>query len=297
MGIQFVVVAERTGQLMPKSLKLYIAGVVALSAVALVAATLVFPAGRADRAPHPIWYREPDGDSRLLLGVAFWTLLTLITSALPVKLPAWLAPRRVHGSDHRCHDTRRTCRGRLGCRDWDHRDERAAWAHSLVWHPGEPCRSPPSSRSLQGPSDTQSSMQSLPNGEMALGRRFRGSDDRGSDLLLAKHAPRWRSSCSPDWPVPGWRDRRGLQGNRVQQPGPGAAGLADVDRLQHPVVGHAAVRPAAVHDPHGVAAVRRDARDVHADDRRARRRPSTSAIRSPRSTATGSRRSRSTSGA
>ena len=37
------------------------------------------------------------------------------------------------------------------------------------------------------------------------------------------------------------------------------------------VVGHAAVRAAAVHDSDGVAAVRRDARHVHADDRGAGR--------------------------
>ena len=74
---------------MPRSLKIYIAGVVALSAVALVAATLVFPVdpcialGFSDCAGTS----ETPSDVQVALGLAFWTLLTLVTSALPVKLP------------------------------------------------------------------------------------------------------------------------------------------------------------------------------------------------------------------
>jgi putative nucleotidyltransferase with HDIG domain len=64
---------------MPSSLKLYIAGVAIISAVALVVATLVFPA-RPDIAMGP----EPAG---LWLGVAFWTALTALASALPIELP------------------------------------------------------------------------------------------------------------------------------------------------------------------------------------------------------------------
>ncbi len=73
---------------MPKSLKLYIAGVVAVGAIALTAATLVF------LPPHPeIAARltstpsSPPTDLEVLLGVAFWTILTLIGSAFPVRLP------------------------------------------------------------------------------------------------------------------------------------------------------------------------------------------------------------------
>jgi putative nucleotidyltransferase with HDIG domain len=75
---------------MPRSLKIYVAGVVTLSALALVVATLVFPAdprialtlpGSSDAEPG-----SPSG-FEMALGVGFWTLLTLITSALPVKLP------------------------------------------------------------------------------------------------------------------------------------------------------------------------------------------------------------------
>ena len=71
---------------MPRSLKVYIAGVVALGAVALGVATLVFP------AESPIALVVGGGLARpstfeILLGVAFWTALTLIASALPVRLP------------------------------------------------------------------------------------------------------------------------------------------------------------------------------------------------------------------
>ncbi len=73
---------------MPKSLKLYLAGVVAVGALALIAATLVFV------PPNPaIAIRLTSSPSslptelELLLGVAFWTILTLVGSAFPVRLP------------------------------------------------------------------------------------------------------------------------------------------------------------------------------------------------------------------
>jgi putative nucleotidyltransferase with HDIG domain len=72
---------------MPRSLKAYIAGVVVLSAFALVAATLVFPAdpaiairtGGSDAATPPL-------EVEILAGVVFWILVTLVTFALPVTL-------------------------------------------------------------------------------------------------------------------------------------------------------------------------------------------------------------------
>ena len=71
---------------MPKSLKLLLIGVVAGSAVALVAATLVLGAYGAIALPPPAPGQEaPLGD--ILLGVAFWTALTLVSSALPVQMP------------------------------------------------------------------------------------------------------------------------------------------------------------------------------------------------------------------
>ena len=75
---------------MPRSLNVYIAGVVTLSAIALAVATLVFPPDQRVAVSIP----KPSGlaaDSHaaieMALGVAFWTALTLIASALPVKLP------------------------------------------------------------------------------------------------------------------------------------------------------------------------------------------------------------------
>jgi putative nucleotidyltransferase with HDIG domain len=71
---------------MPRNLKLYIAGVVTLSAIALAVATFVFPAddGIALRLGGGIG--RPSG-LEIALGVLFWTALTLVTSALPVTLP------------------------------------------------------------------------------------------------------------------------------------------------------------------------------------------------------------------
>ena len=78
---------------MPRSLKVYIAGVVTLSAVALVVATLLFPAddSRISRStlshvPGARCRRDPS-QLEILAGVAFWTVLTLVASALPVRLP------------------------------------------------------------------------------------------------------------------------------------------------------------------------------------------------------------------
>src|SRR6185503_18262714 len=73
---------------MPRLLKFYIASVVAVGAVALAAATLVFlppPPEIAIRiASVP---GATPTDLEFLLGVAFWTILTLIGSAFPVQLP------------------------------------------------------------------------------------------------------------------------------------------------------------------------------------------------------------------
>ncbi len=75
---------------MPKSLKLYIAGLVTLSAVALVVTSLVL-------SQRPDWVlgfkptisivpnsAEPWA---VLAGVAFWILITLFASAMPVRMP------------------------------------------------------------------------------------------------------------------------------------------------------------------------------------------------------------------
>src|SRR5262245_61405209 len=73
---------------MPRSLKIYITGVVTLSAVALAVATLAFH----DRASGIALQLDrsgggPPSQFEVVLGIAFWVALTLVTSALPVRLP------------------------------------------------------------------------------------------------------------------------------------------------------------------------------------------------------------------
>lgn len=79
---------------MPRSLKTYIAGVVTLSAFALVVATLWFPAQlRIALSLSPANIPGIAGDTvvpsqaQVFAGIAFWTLLTLVASAVPVRLP------------------------------------------------------------------------------------------------------------------------------------------------------------------------------------------------------------------
>jgi putative nucleotidyltransferase with HDIG domain len=69
---------------MPRKLKLYIAGVVATSVVALVATTLLFPL----RRDLPISKGfEFLGDQAAIGGLAFWISVTLVASSLPVRMP------------------------------------------------------------------------------------------------------------------------------------------------------------------------------------------------------------------
>jgi putative nucleotidyltransferase with HDIG domain len=70
---------------MSRSLKSYIAGVVTFSAVALLVATLVYPANQLIAFPLP--GVDPSSGWAKLAGVGFWILLTLVSWALPVKLP------------------------------------------------------------------------------------------------------------------------------------------------------------------------------------------------------------------
>jgi putative nucleotidyltransferase with HDIG domain len=75
------------GATMPKSLRFYIASVVATGAVALVVATFVFPA-KPDVALR--LFTDPTStptELELVLGIVFWTALALVGSALPVQLP------------------------------------------------------------------------------------------------------------------------------------------------------------------------------------------------------------------
>ena len=70
---------------MPRSLKLYIAGLVALSALALIATSLAF-------APDPriaIEFDGVEGTSQLEIaaGIVFWCVVCVFASALPVRMP------------------------------------------------------------------------------------------------------------------------------------------------------------------------------------------------------------------
>jgi len=67
---------------MPRSLKTYITGLVALSALALAVASLVIP---VDPRIALGWFADARVD--VLAGIAFWTVMTLLASALPVQMP------------------------------------------------------------------------------------------------------------------------------------------------------------------------------------------------------------------
>ena len=75
---------------MHRSLQIYIAGVVSVSALALVGATFAFPAEPriALSIPQVPGLMAADHAAiQMALGVGFWTLITAVASALPVKLP------------------------------------------------------------------------------------------------------------------------------------------------------------------------------------------------------------------
>ncbi len=67
---------------MPRSLKIYIAGLVAVSAVALAVTSLVIP---VDDAIRLRLFEDPQAD--VVAGMVFWVAITLLASALPVEMP------------------------------------------------------------------------------------------------------------------------------------------------------------------------------------------------------------------
>ena len=66
-------------------LRTYIAGLVVASAVALVVASFV---GFQPGIGLEIDGQPGIGSLDLLAGLSFWTLLTVVTSALPVRMPS-----------------------------------------------------------------------------------------------------------------------------------------------------------------------------------------------------------------
>jgi len=69
------------------ALRAYIVGVVVVSAVALVAATLLYPATSYPAVAINFLAGAVPTDVEIVAGVAFWTILTLVSWALPVRLP------------------------------------------------------------------------------------------------------------------------------------------------------------------------------------------------------------------
>ena len=70
---------------MPRSLKLYITLLVALGAAALAATSIVYglkPAIRIDLDAN-----ESASAVEVVLGLGFWTAVTALASALPVRMP------------------------------------------------------------------------------------------------------------------------------------------------------------------------------------------------------------------
>ena len=80
---------------MSRSLKLCVTGLVSISALALVLTSFVYSSN-----PSLVLGMRPDialdvGQPQtieVLLGVAFWTLLTLFAGALPVRMPRGWRP-------------------------------------------------------------------------------------------------------------------------------------------------------------------------------------------------------------
>ena len=70
---------------MPKSLKLYVAAVVVIGALALVAATFLFPPKPAIGIRLGSFTDDPA--IAVAFGILYWTALTVIGSAFPVQLP------------------------------------------------------------------------------------------------------------------------------------------------------------------------------------------------------------------
>ena len=70
---------------MPKSLKLYVTAVVVIGAIALMAATFLFPPKPAIAIQISAFTSSPALESAL--GIFYWTVLTVIGSAFPVLLP------------------------------------------------------------------------------------------------------------------------------------------------------------------------------------------------------------------
>ena len=279
---------------MSKSLRrLYIASVVAIGAIALVVATLVFPAesshrsavgdGRRGAARHP---------SKSCSGLRFWIVIDATRIGASRAASTWHSSGGGDRPDLGGHVPWRSSRRRMGCRSsGPPRSEssrgRIPWYGTL----GE-------LRRLLLPAVMAGVVrEALPGLVCGSVADFCGHD-RGRCLYLTEPVF-WSSwpACALRTEQPGLSKgpRRRLAWHRKLRRRAGSACVADDDGLRSPVVGDRAVR--------GFRCTRRDwptsasSRCATCSRRRSVRwrRPSTSAIRTRPSTAIGSRRSRSTS--
>jgi putative nucleotidyltransferase with HDIG domain len=120
---------------MPRQLKLYITGVVVAGAIALTATTLLIPVD-----PQIGVGFEAFGANSTAIGLAFWILVTLVASALPVRMPrgtmvgvsiAPLIAATVLGGP-----TAGAWVGLLGTTEWRELRGRIPWYGSLTNHAG-----------------------------------------------------------------------------------------------------------------------------------------------------------------
>ena len=286
---------------MPRNLKLYITGVVTLSAIALVVATRLFPPESrialtfaVGNIPGVTVAAGEPSQLQILAGIAFWTLVTLLASACPrrasSRVPSRGCPRANRGGDV----VGRSCSGGLGRGDRYHRNAGASRTNPVVRIAHQPRRGNPAGRSSVG------------------WFRFRFAADFGTGRVVYR-CELCRNGLGAIVLV-------GLNvaiasGLLALRTGQSFASVLTVDSREA-VFSSLALAPlgwlmaiiysiqalatllfalAPVHDTTSRPALDRDARDVHPDDRGAWLRPLTRGIRSRRGIASGSRRSLSTS--
>ena len=179
-GLESPSEANSYGAPMSRSLKLYITGLVGLSAIALLLTSFLYC---RVRQPDFVFGMRPDiaielgltTDVEVLAGLAFWTLVTLFAGALPVRMPRGTLVQCLDRADPRRDGPWRTCRSRMGRPDRHHRTPRAPWPDPLVRDGGEPRGHGPSGNRRRLVHVTNPSELSTP---ALIGNRFVASSQR-----------------------------------------------------------------------------------------------------------------------
>ena len=145
---------------MPRSLKLYIAGVVVSERIGARGRDFCVSAEPAIALDYR---RSPASrsDWRSLLASLFWTVLTLIASALPGSAAARHAAGCIDGADLAAMFSGRARGRRLGRRYRHDRAPRTSRTNSLVRDPRQPCRPGDASRSWRESSARSCSASAL----------------------------------------------------------------------------------------------------------------------------------------